>query len=166
MSDTYSFHSIAKMAVDPLSSFMNKLLMRSDQVYTVTIISDNAKRMERSSLSRRRAIPRRSMSTPLHHMSRWEAPSKFVSNKGPETNSAVTSPVRISKERISRWESMSTTNTCGASGLVRPTRQGSDQSRMSELKKYGLKNTEFRRVNDVSAMSTRQLPISLRSLPY
>jgi hypothetical protein len=148
---------------DALSCFMTDLMSPSPNrgSTTITIISDNAKQCPLPSKDRRRGAPRRSISSPMHHMSRWEA----LSALGPrdrKSSSVETSPIRITNNRLSRWESSAPSKSSSSTGLKRPTRQAYE-----EVDKYGAKNPDFMRRNtDMARMSATSLPISLRKLPY
>lgn len=153
---------------DALSCFMTDLLSMSPNragSITITIISDNAKQSPIPFKGRpRRAAPRRSVSSPMHQTSRWEAPSALGSHRlGQRKTSPVeSSPLKFTNNRISRWESSSPSKSSNSTaGLRRPTRKS-----YNGMDKYGANDTDFMKRNaDIPRLSSN-LPLSLRKLPY
>jgi len=152
---------------DALSCFMADLLSMSPNragSITITIISDNAKQSPIPFKGRpRRAAPRRSISSPMHQTSRWEAPSALGSHRlGERKSSPVeSSPLKFTNNRISRWESSSPSKSSNSTGLRRPTRKSYD-----DTDKYGANDTDFMIRNADIPRFGGNLPLSLRKLPY
>jgi hypothetical protein len=153
---------------DALSCFMADLLSMSPNCagsITITIISDNAKHSPLPFKGRiRRAAPRRSISSPMHQTARWEAPAAA----GPygiqdrKSSRVESSPLKITKNRISRWEGSSSSNSSNSSGLKRPTRKSYD-----DMDTYGVKDPDFMIYNaDMPRLGVSSLPRPLRELPY
>ena len=155
---------------DALGIFFNQLLQSSGkEARNVSIISDNAKRTDVPPRNgRRRPAPRRSVSTPLHHMSRWESPSKFdFDSMNPSSSQLRTNDSSF------RWDSMpEKRNRPKSMGLTRPQRQSSDDGFFSNSNSMSDKLVNqktaafFGRGMTVNDMTSTSLPKSLRSLPY
>jgi hypothetical protein len=95
-------------------------------------------------------------------MSRWEALGGPHRPRDRQSSPVETSPIRITKDRMSRWESSPPSKSSHSTGLKRPTRKAYDG-----LDAYGAKDTDFmRRDADLSRISSTSLPLSLRNLPY
>ena len=148
---------------DALGQFLNELIVcRGKTGVRISIICDNAKRVQDAdfvSTERRRRAPRRSVSTPLNHMSsRWESSFGLTGEKSLQQSTGT---------RPSRWESDSLASSRPIE-LKRPkrdyfsdsSRRHPDQDTKRQLKSLnGAKNMK-------REMTTSSLPKSLRSLPY
>jgi hypothetical protein len=159
-----------------LSCFMRDLISSSDNYSShMVVISDNAK-IQASPSSKKHRTPRRSVSSPLHQMTRWDPP--FTRHSFPH----VTWPESIIDRRISRWASSSkksspnilldhpslstetsTDGRASARRLLQPVRQASIININEE--KCGAQETAFRRRSEDITI-TNSLPLSLRKLPY
>lgn len=149
---------------DALGQFLNDLIVcRGKPGVHISIISDNAKRVQDAdyvSNARRRRAPRRSVSTPLNHMSsRWESSFGLTGEKTLQQST---------NGRSSRWESdgLASSRTIE---LKRPkrdyfadsSRRYPDQDTRRQLKALNSGTKNMKR-----EMTTSSLPKSLRSLPY
>ena len=130
----------------------------------VSIISDNAKKMNLpAGNGRRRRAPRRSISTPLHHMSRWDSPSKVDVDAMNHQRSLLT---RSRDDNDCRWESMcDKRGRVKSSSLTRPQRKSSFTNDSSRDKLFSQKGPSFS-ILGKEGSGTASLPKSLRSLPY
>ena len=147
---------------DALGQFLNDLIVcRGKPGVHISIISDNARRVQDAdfvSNARRRRAPRRSVSTPLNHMSsRWESSFGLTGEKSLQ---------QTTTGRSSRWESDSLASS-GTIELKRPKRDFSDSSRRNpEDSRQKLKALNSSTKTMKREMTTSSLPKSLRSLPY
>lgn len=153
---------------EALRTFFQELRVQSGRpARHISIISDNAKRMQNPELTtrRRRAAPGRSVSTPLNHMSaRWEAASS------PDLNSKKGSPSIL--DRKSRWESGSSSKgpelapklTQRRSRVSSTTEEANGLSPCHDIGKLRQRSPGGKALK--KDLSTTSLPKSLRSLPY
>jgi hypothetical protein len=122
---------------DALGLFLNDLMVTSGrQAIQISIISDNATKMHLPQVDGgTRRAPGRSISTPLHLMSRWESQSKFDCNSM-DNPSAGLSPIQ-SIEKKCRWENMpDVRDRLRSMGpLARPQRQISEDTSQDDKRR-------------------------------
>jgi hypothetical protein len=122
---------------EALGLFLNDLMVMSGrQTSQISILSDNATKMHLTQVDgRTRRSPGRSISTPLHLMSRLESQSKLDCNSM-DNQSAGMSPIR-SNEKKCRWESMSDVRDRLRSmgPLTRPQRQISQETSQDDKRR-------------------------------